>query len=153
MNGTEQISMLRAITKNDIPQLLVIENSVHVIPWTQESFRTCFSAGYLGWCIELENQMLGFIIVSQSIDECHVLNLCVSRKYQHQGWGHKLLEYALDHARKRRIRIAYLEVRRSNVKAISLYQKMQFNLVGERKGYYPTVAGQEDALIFAMSLL
>lgn len=145
--------MLRAITKNDIPQLLVIENSVHVIPWTHESFNACFSAGYLGWCVELENQMLGFIIVSQSIDECHVLNLCVSRKYQQKGWGRKLLEYALDHARKRRIGIAYLEVRRSNVKAISLYQKMKFHLVGERKGYYPTVAGQEDALIFALSLL
>lgn len=102
--------------------------------------------------MEIDKKIIGFIIISLTIEECHILNLCVDREFQHQGWGRKLLEHALNHARKHGIGIAYLEVRRSNSRAISLYKKMKFHLVGERKGYYPTVAGNEDALIFAMSL-
>jgi ribosomal-protein-alanine N-acetyltransferase len=44
-------------------------------------------------------------------------------------------------------------VRRSNSHAISLYQKMNFHLVGERKEYYPTLSGYEDALVFAKRLV
>ena len=144
--------MLRAIHRSDISQLLTIENAVHVVPWTEETFKACFDAGYLGWMIEVEQKMLGFIIISQTADECHVLNICVARAHQHKGLGRKLLNYALDYARKNHVMIAYLEVRRSNTRAISLYEKMKFHQVGERKGYYPTVSGNEDALIFAMTL-
>lgn len=144
--------MLRTLFRSDIDQLLLIEKSVHVLPWTEESFKSCIQAGHVGWVIELDKKLIGFIIVSLNMDECHVLNLCVLHDYQHQGWGRKLLEYALTHARQHKVSIAYLEVRRSNSRAISLYKKMNFHLVGERKGYYPTVSGQEDALIFAMSL-
>lgn len=144
--------MLRTLFKADLQQILVIERSVHVAPWTEDTFKTCFQSGYVGWAIEVNKKIIGFIIVSLRIEECHVLNLCVAREYQRQGWGCKLLEHALGHAKKLGIGIAYLEVRRSNAPAIFLYRKMQFHLIGERKDYYPTVSGHEDALIFAKSL-
>lgn len=146
-------TMLRSLHKSDLDQVLVIENSVHVVPWTMETFKTCFDSGYFGWAIEVGKKLLGFIIVSLNPDECHVLNICVAREHQHQGLGRKLLEHALQQAKSQQIGIAYLEVRRSNSRAISLYQKMNFHQVGERKNYYPTVSGTEDALIYAKSLL
>jgi ribosomal-protein-alanine N-acetyltransferase len=79
--------------------------------------------------------------------------VCVAHAHQHQGWGRKLLTHAIQYAKQHGAGIVYLEVRRSNTKAISLYRKESFYLIGERKGYYPTVAGQEDALIFAKSLV
>lgn len=144
--------MMRTLFQTDIAQLLRIENSVHVTPWSEDTFKTCFQAGYIGWAVEKDKKVIGFIIISQTAEECHILNLCVDREFQHQGWGSKLLEHALAHAKKHGINIAYLEVRRSNSRAISLYKKMRFHPVGERKGYYPTVGGHEDALIFAISL-
>ena len=144
--------MLRTITKSDLRQLLAIENAVHVVPWTEDTFKVCFQAGYLGWALELDRQMIGFIIVSMRVDECHILNICVAKAYQHQGYGRQLLEYALNEAKERGAGIAYLEVRRSNTRAISLYRKMKFQLISERKDYYPTVAGREDALVFAKNL-
>jgi ribosomal-protein-alanine N-acetyltransferase len=144
--------MLRTLFQSDIDQLLRIEKSVHIAPWGTETFKACFQAGYVGWLIELDKKVIGFIVISLTTEECHILNICVVRDYQHQGWGRKMLEHALDHARQHNINIAYLEVRRSNSRAISLYKKMKFQLIGERKGYYPTVTGHEDALIFAMSL-
>lgn len=144
--------MLRAFLKSDLPQLLKIEQSAHVIPWNEATFQTCFQSGYLGWVIEKDKQLAGFIIVSMRIEECHILNLCVAREYQHQGLGRQLLEYALHYAKQQGLGIVYLEVRRSNKRAIALYKKERFYLVGMRKDYYPTVIGKEDALIFAKSL-
>jgi ribosomal-protein-alanine N-acetyltransferase len=145
--------MLRTLFKSDLEQLLVIEKSVHIAPWNEETFKACFQAGYVGWVIEQDKKIIGFIIVSFSKDECHILNIGVRRDFQRQGFGYKMLAHVLSHAKQQGIGIAYLEVRRSNTKAISLYKKMEFHLVGERKNYYPTVAGHEDALIYARSLI
>lgn len=144
--------MMRTLFQSDVAQLLRIEKSVHISPWTEETFKACFQVGYLGWLVEIDKKVIGFIIVSVTIEECHVLNLCVSHKFQRQGWGHQLLDHALGYSRRLGTHIAYLEVRRSNQAALSLYKKMNFQLIGERKAYYPTVAGNEDALIFAINL-
>ena len=143
--------MQRKLFKSDLAQLLAIEQAVHVTPWTEETFKTCFQAGYVGWVIEVDKKIIGFVIISLA-EECHVLNLCVARQYQHQGWGRKLLEIALTQAKQQGVHIAYLEVRDSNSHAISLYRSMGFQVVGGRKNYYATVAGHEDALVFAKTL-
>jgi len=144
--------MLRKLFRSDLEKILKIENAVHISPWNEDTFKTCFQAACPGWVIEVDNDIIGFIITSLRVDECHILNVCITHQYQHQGYGRKLLEYALDGVKRQGATIAYLEVRRSNLRAISLYRKMGFKLIGERKEYYPTVAGHEDALVFAKSL-
>lgn len=144
--------MLRTLFKSDLPQLLLIEKDTSISPWTDDIFKLCFASGYMGWVVELEKKLIGFIIVSQTGTECHILNLAVAHAHQHQGWGRKLMEASLDYAKNAGLGIAYLEVRRSNLRAIKLYKNMKFQLIGERKDYYPTVAGKEDAFIFAKSL-
>jgi ribosomal-protein-alanine N-acetyltransferase len=144
--------MFRAMTQADIGQLLALETATQISPWTEETFNVCFRSGYLGWVVEIEKRIIGFVILSVQMDECHILNVVVAHAHQQQGWGRKLMEYALIQAEQRGAGIIYLEVRRSNSRAITLYRKLHFHLIGERKDYYPTVAGQEDALIFARSL-
>lgn len=144
--------MLRTLFKSDLPAVLAIEQSTHVVPWGEDTFRICFQEGYIGWAVEVENKLVGFIIVSLRAEECHILNVAVAREYQHRGLGRQLLEFALNYAKQKNAGIAYLEVRLSNTRAINLYKKMKFHLIGERKDYYPTVSGTEDALIFAKSL-
>ena len=144
--------MFRKMVKTDVPQLLIIEQSVQGAPWTEETFKTCFEMEFEGWVDERDGKVAGYIVVSMQADECHILNLCVAREYQQQGLGRALLTHGLAMARNRNVGIAYLEVRRSNSRAIALYKKMEFHQIGERKDYYQTVSGMEDALIFAMSL-
>ena len=147
--------MLRLYSPIDLPMLLRIENAVHETPWTEETFTICLNAGCAGWVIELNAKIIGFIICGMQTGECHILNLCVDTPYQHQGWGRKLLTIALQIATQAKMGIAYLEVRRSNKKAIALYQKFNFKQIGERKNYYPStdINKAEDALIFAKSLV
>ena len=144
--------MLRTLSKSDLEQLLLVEESVHVTPWTRETFQTCFESGYNGFVVEAEKRLIGFVMMAGGVGECHILNLCVLREHQHHGWGTQLLDKALESAKAAGAGIAYLEVRRTNYHAIALYRKLKFHLVGERKDYYPTVSGAEDALIFAKSL-
>jgi ribosomal-protein-alanine N-acetyltransferase len=144
--------MFRKMVKADVPQLLIIEQSVQGAPWTEDTFKTCFEMAYEGWVLEQDGQIAGYIILALQLDECHILNLCVARDFQRQGLGRKLLEFGISTARNHSIGIAYLEVRRSNSRAIALYRKMHFHQIGERKDYYRTVSGTEDALIFATSL-
>lgn len=144
--------MLRPLFKSDLSQVLAIEQAVHAVPWNEETFLTCFGSDYEGWVIEIEKKVIAFIVALIRVEECHILNIGVARQYQHQGWGKKLLSHALHHAKVKGTGIAYLEVRKSNSTAIALYRQMKFHLIGERKNYYPTVAGKEDAFIFAKSL-
>lgn len=144
--------MLRTMFKGDLQRLVAIEAAAHATPWTEETFKACFEAGYTGWVIERDEQVIGFVMVSVRLGECHILNLCVDRTYQRQGMGRQLLRQALDNARQQGCAVAYLEVRRSNTRAIALYQKERFRLIGMRKEYYVTVNGKEDALVLARSL-
>ncbi len=145
--------MLRSLFRSDMAEILELEEAMHVAPWTKETFEVCFRSGYIGWVLEANNRIIAFIIISLQREECHVLNLVVARQYQGKGHGRKLLEHALQYAKHHGIGIAYLEVRRSNTRAISLYRNLHFSMVGERKNYYPIVGGTEDALIFAKSLV
>lgn len=150
---SKQLLMMRSLYKSDLPDVLTIEKSVHIAPWTEDTFKLCFQNGYVGWALEVDKKLIGFVIISQTRDECHVLNICVAKEYQRQGYGLNLMRHVLNHAKINGIGIAYLEVRRSNTRAIALYRKLGFYLVGERKEYYPSPStNNEDALIFAISL-
>lgn len=144
--------MYRKMVKADLPRLLAIEQSSQGVPWNEDTFLLCFDMAFEGWVAERDGVIAGYLVLSMRGEECHILNLCVAHAYQRQGIGKSLLLFGLEEARRRKIEIAYLEVRRSNDKAIALYRKLKFIEIGERKHYYQTVNGPEDALIFATSL-
>lgn len=53
---------------------------------------------------------------------------------------------------RRQAEEAWLEVRVSNLPAISLYNEMEFEEIERRKNYYPLADGREDALIMRLIL-
>jgi ribosomal-protein-alanine N-acetyltransferase len=46
----------------------------------------------------------------------------------------------------------FLEVRPSNVSAITLYESIGFNEMGVRPGYYPAHNGRENAVLMGVAL-
>lgn len=144
--------MLRSLVPEDLSQVLIVEELTQIAPWSIETFQRCLEVGYLGWVKEIDHQVVGFIMITAHSVEAHILNLCVHPEFQRQGVGRELLLYALNMAQSMGIGIAFLEVRRSNLAAIILYEKLGFIKIGERKDYYPSLKGREDALIFAKDL-
>lgn len=144
--------MFRKMLVADLPKLYAIEQTSQGAPWNEAAFRACLDFGCDALVAEQEGVITGYIITSINADECHILNLCVALNHQRQGLGRRLLEHGLARVYQRGAKVAYLEVRRSNLRAIRLYESLKFLKIGERKDYYQTVSGPEDALVYAVSL-
>jgi [ribosomal protein S18]-alanine N-acetyltransferase len=65
-------------------------------------------------------------------DELEVLNVAVDPAWRSQGIGTRLLEFSLETSSK----TVHLEVRESNLAAISCYRGLGFYVAGRRPGYY-----------------
>lgn len=96
---------------------------------------------------------LGFALVRSVLDECELLLLAVDPLWRGRGVGHALLSGCLSTARRRNITSMNLEVRATN-NAIKLYEKIGFEYVHRRPGYYRGNDGQlHDALSFRLDML
>ncbi len=143
---------IRPMTAQDLEQIMHIELAMYPFPWTRRIFEDCLRVGYRCHVGEVEGNLAGYGVMSTGASEAHVLNLCVAGEFQRRGLAREMLSLLLDEADKLEVRDVFLEVRPSNVAAITLYEQMGFNQVGLRKDYYPAEEGREDAIIFAFSL-
>lgn len=79
------------------------------------------------------------------LEEAHITILAIDPRFQGQGLGQALLWALLKSANRRQLERATLEVRVSNLVALSLYHKFGFKEAGRRKRYYADTG--EDAAI------
>lgn len=79
------------------------------------------------------------------LEEAHITILAIDPRFQGQGLGQALLWALLKSANRRQLERATLEVRASNLVALSLYHKFGFKEAGRRKRYYADTG--EDAAI------
>ncbi|MDI1231074.1 MAG: ribosomal protein S18-alanine N-acetyltransferase [Methylobacter sp.] len=149
--GRKDLMRLRKMRSSDLPGVMAIERANYHAPWGEDIFRDCFKANYSCWVCEENDTVLGYSILSISVGEAHVLNICVAAAEQGQGIGRKMLQNLIETARGR-AETMFLEVRPSNTAAIALYEDMGFNEIGIRKGYYPAENGREDALMLALQI-
>lgn len=144
--------MLRELHELDLPQLVAIEIATQESPWSEDVFKQCIILGSQGWVIEVEQKVVGFVLLFSKACEGHILNIGVDPDYQRQGYGEALMTKVMETAEDELLTVVYLEVRISNERAKNLYKKMGFEQVGVRKGYYATAGGREDALVLAKQL-
>lgn len=136
----------------DLDAVAALEASLQVFPWSRGNFADSLEAGYSVWVLRIGGDLIGFSVVMSVIDEAHLLNIGIARHYQGQGYGARLLRHAMSCARLGGADRLFLEVRPSNEQAVALYRHFGFRQIGLRKGYYPALAGREDALIFDREL-
>ena len=80
-------------------------------------------------------------------DEAEIIDLRVDLSMRRQGVGRVLLEETLKALTLRSVDRVFLEGRRSNAAAITLYERAGFAATGTRDNYYETASGREDALL------
>ena len=95
-----------------------------------------------------DNRVLGYIGVHEVCGEAYIDNIAVRSEYRQLGLGEKLLIAAQEGAFSRKCEFISLEVRKSNSAALSLYEKLGYEKVGERKNFYTDP--QEDAVIMTL---
>lgn len=80
--------------------------------------------------------------------EANVTNIATHPKRRREGIGSLLLHKLIEYCKDNNLLLITLEVRKSNIPAISLYIKKGFSIEGERKRYYSD--NGENALIMTM---
>lgn len=150
--GDRDLISYRPMCKSDFNAILAIEAQVYHFPWTARTFQDCMKIGYLCWVCERVDELVGYGILSLGAGEAHVMNICVTPKFQNQGLGRRMMDKLIDVALENRCMTMLLEVRPSNPAAIHLYSSMGFDEIGTRTDYYPARDGREDALMFSMDL-
>jgi len=150
MNDSELC--FRRMTLADIKWVMKVEREVYQFPWTDKIFNDCIRVGYYCWLALQQQNIVGHAVISVTAGESHMLNLSIAREHQRKGYGRQFIEFLIDEARERNAQTMLLEVRPSNVAAISCYNSAGFNEIGCRKDYYPASEGREDALLFARQI-
>ena len=102
--------------------------------------------------IKLNNETVAFIIAKVMSFECEIVNLGVKISMRKKKLASQLLNNLIDFSKANSIKQIFLEVRVSNIAAISLYDKFNFSEIGSRPNYYITEHGKEDALIMGVNL-
>lgn len=143
---------IRNMERADIDAVMQIERAVYPFPWTKQIFNDCIRVGYVCRMFVDKERIIAYSIISIGAGEAHILNLCVDPGWQRQGLAQALLKDLMGVAKEKHVNSVFLEVRPSNDRAISLYEKLGFNRVGTRTDYYPAHNGREDAVIFALDL-
>lgn len=144
----------RLMSDNDLDAVCELEARAYEFPWSRAIISGCRSVQYRIWLGELLGQLrhVSQAFLSITLNEAHILNLAVEPNLQDRGLGSQMLRHLVKDARGQGARQIFLEVRESNQPAIQMYLNQGFNEVGQRRHYYPTKDGREDALIFGMEL-
>lgn len=152
--GKETDIAIDVMKKEDMDQVLAIEQASFSMPWSRNLFLSEFrSPGISTLLVSFANaapprMVTGYIIYWLVEDEMHILNLAVDPPYRRHGIARRLVLDAIKRAYAKGARRAFLEVRASNTAAQKLYSHLGFTGSFVRRDYYdlPT----EDAVIMTL---
>ena len=134
-----------------IPAIAELEKQTFKHPWSENSLQMFFE-GEGAYCVAcMENgDLVSYCTVTTVLDEAQIINVASAPKHKNKGCAKATIELVLDEAKRRNISSVSLEVRESNVPAISLYESFGFSVAGKRKDFY--TEPRENALVMIKNL-
>ena len=115
-------------------------------PWTEGQLLSEIESEY--GCILLccdDEEACGYAIMHMAGDQAELYRIAAMPQKRRQGIGNTLMNEAVKWAAEQNAESIFLEVRKSNISAIALYEKHGFENIGIRKKYYTDPI--EDAVI------
>lgn len=134
--------------KDDLDDVLKVEASAYGDHhWSKESFYNELNNELARYfcAFDEKGDLTGYCGFWAILEEAHITNIAVSPLHRRKHIGEALLKKIIETCYYEKIKYLTLEVRVSNIAAISLYEKYGFKSLGTRKGYYQN--NNEDALI------
>ena len=136
----------------DVSAIAKLEQICFSDPWSETSIKSELNNPLSYWLVADDNGTIAGYVGSQSVlDSADMMNIAVAPEYRRRGVGRMLINNLISYLREQKVIALLLEVRVSNMAAISLYQKFGFQQVGRRPRYYHNP--REDALIFRKGLV
>lgn len=140
---------IRWMLESDVTQVVAIENCWdYLSKWGEEGYLRVLREPYV-YCplvaeVKLSRtlsrseppQLVGVAVLALMVDHGELCNLVVPPRFLGKEVGQQLLGRCLDVVRQRELKRVFLEVRRSNGRAIRFYQRNGFKMISRRKNYY-----------------
>lgn len=140
--------------EDDIPSVLEIENVSFQNPWQASTFSGEIVNRGISYPYVIMHRIferiIGYIIYWKIQEEVQISNFAIHPDFRGKGIGEAVMRRVIKTIQRDGGVYVFLEVRPSNLAARSLYKKLEFEILGARKGYYHTPV--EDALIMGRPL-
>jgi [ribosomal protein S18]-alanine N-acetyltransferase len=145
---------IRRMKDEDLPAILSIEALCFSNPWSDSTFRGEIQNTSVSFPLVVVrrpgDEVVAYIIFWQIRDDVQVNNVAVHPDCRGLGLGEAMMRYAIARVRDAGATFVTLEVRQSNMPAMTLYRKLGFEIMGTRKNYY--TKPDEDACVMALVL-
>lgn len=137
---------------DEVAGILRVEHACFECRWARSQYLSGLERGTLRLKAASDSAevTVGYVAYSCVAGEMEILNIAVMPEHRRGGAGRRLLQAALDDGAENGVQECFLDVRASNVPAISLYEEFGFEMTGRRKRYYPD--NREDALLFRLDM-
>lgn len=153
LEAERQAVLLTPMQADELEAVIAIEQTAYSHPWTRGNFRDALASGYWAQCLRLQDELLGYVVAMEGVQETHLLNITVVPARQGQGWAHMMLDALRLWSRRQGGQWLWLEVREGNRRALQVYERYGFRRVGLRKDYYPADRQQrEHAVVMSLNL-
>jgi len=143
--------MVREMQPSDLEEVLMIsEECFNSDAWSRQAFEKEFNLDYsYRFVLEEEGEIIGYAVVWQIYDEATIMSIAIKKDRWGKGYGKRLMEFLIEYFKGKVSRLV-LDVRRSNIRAIRLYQSLGFKIISfkEQGGVWPPhcVQNTEGAL-------
>jgi [ribosomal protein S18]-alanine N-acetyltransferase len=146
------------MSEHDLMEVVEIEETTGLSQWGWEAYRSELEKPEAVMLVARRNapedetgrRLSGYIAARINADELHINNIGVWADARRRGVGGALLGAALELAARCGAYEAVLEVRAGNLPAQAMYERLGFEVVGERRNYYKEPV--EDAKIMTRRL-
>lgn len=138
---------IRLMAEEDVDSVSKIETQIFSKPWTKQDFINAMSDRHNIYVVaeDEKKEIVGYCGIWGVLDEGQITNVAVRPEEQGHGIGFAMLTALLKIGKNEGLQQYTLEVRKSNLKAIKLYERLGFVEEGIRKNFYDKPV--EDGII------
>lgn len=134
--------------RQDLDAIMEIEKASFVYPWDVLTVFSTMNAPYAhNRAAFLKGQLAGYCFAHEMSDMIHLLNLAVKPDLRGMGIGRMLMEDLIAFAQTQSKLFIFLEVRRSNERAKTLYKSLGFDHVCTWRKYYNDTKEDADVML------
>ena len=137
---------IKSMTNAHVSQVAELERICFSTPWSEKSIASELNNDLALWLVaEDDGVVVGYVGSQTVFPETDMMNVAVAPERRREGIAEVLIDSLIVELKRIGSECLTLEVRASNIPAVSLYEKMGFHEAGRRRNYYRNP--KEDALI------
>lgn len=144
--------LIERLTSDKFCEVAELERLCFSLPWSEKSLELLLDGKNVGFVAiyKATGRVAAYGGMIAVLDEGQITNIATHPEYRRRGLGQSVLHALVEYATETGLNIISLEVRESNVAAISLYEKLGFLTAGVRKNFY--TSPRENGIVMTKSI-